>query len=217
MTHNPGPRWQAPGYAPPPPRRRRTGLILGIVAAVFVLLLGGAFLIWRVIETSIPAGVPASGEPPPSACALDKALLEKIGTTNPGGGYDERLSSGRNVQCTYLTLKGSADNRDRNFAATAEVFDQADARTRADAAWAEHLRYRPANAKPLAGVGEQAESWLTDGDTTTATVLARQGDTVVYVAYTGFDKTFLGRNGIDPAEAVQAATDVARALLARLS
>ncbi|SDY67270.1 hypothetical protein SAMN05421504_106335 [Amycolatopsis xylanica] len=202
-------------YYYPPRRKSRVGLVFAIIGASFVTLLAAGVVTWRLIDLNIPGGVPAANAPVEGACAFTPALLQRIDATNAARGTDGMGSDGtRFVECTYFTLQGTADNRDRNFYVSAR---HSPTPAKADEHWAELTRGYASRSKPLPGLGDQAMISVDGGDTTRAQIIVRAGNSTASVGYAGFDKGFFGKSGCDEADAIRAATDLTKELLAKLT
>ncbi|WP_344654205.1 hypothetical protein [Cryptosporangium japonicum] len=103
------------GYPPvPPPKKSRTGLILGIVAGVVVLLvIAGSIGAWALLSdepepTPTPTAAPTSQPPSPSAPPTDPAQLAQF--KDPDLREFARRAAGESDRCEVITSTIPAGN-----------------------------------------------------------------------------------------------------------
>ncbi|MEJ2854637.1 MULTISPECIES: hypothetical protein [unclassified Saccharothrix] len=210
----PGPGYGAPGgYGPQPPKKKRTGLVVGILVAVVLLVVGGVFGSMYLEYTEDVGGGP--GEEPTEVCAISDALKQQAKTSSfrlvvkP----DDGKSGLKHSHCMWEQAKGKDGTNPRKL--SIHVYDYRvhlkDPKKNLESAESEYasLAQFPLEgdqAKPTDGLGDQA-TYIKPGigtDKTHIGLVMRKGEIVYLIDYFGRDKGFFSDSEFpaDQAEAV---------------
>ncbi|MGW4833340.1 hypothetical protein ACWEOG_37485 [Amycolatopsis japonica] len=217
--YGPPPAYGPPGYGQPP-KKKKTGLIVGVIVGVVVLLgLGIPGAIFGSEYYSSVGKAPVSQQPP-AECAVSPELLNKTFTTSFQGVRDNEIKAGEIVTkqqgCSWLPPE--SDNvHDRALQVMIYRHEGPDAEKRA----AESSTGSAAPSErqqQVQGIGEKAVlvSLDTDSAFSGAELRVIQGVYVVLVTYKGWDKGFFTNSPIPPAESAEVAKSVGAELVKNL-
>ncbi|MEV6879748.1 hypothetical protein [Amycolatopsis sp. NPDC051128] len=212
------------GYAPPgygapaqPPKKKRTGLILGIVVGVVVLLGAGIPLAIFAGDYFASTGAAPSSSPVPAECQVPAQVLEKAGfpSFTLGGQGDQNLPGIKQVGCTWKP--GPDENvRDATLHVQITRYSGENAREQADDRF---MPVRPGIAPTtVRGIGDKAAlvRLATESAFSGAELHVLTGTTVVTVEVSGWDKGFFSKSPIPQQEADDAVKTVATEIVKKL-
>lgn len=206
------PGFQQPpaGYGPPP-KKKRTGLVVGIVVGVAVLVLAGVVGTMYLNYTAEPGGGP--GEEPIAGCVLSDDLKSQAhvssfrliqAPTNAKKGMKQ-------THCAWEQTKGKDGRNTRRLSFLVYDFttfsDKPDRNVdQAHDNYASFTSYATGEqAKPL-GIGDESMILIpaSPTDLTEVNLLVRKGTVVWNIRYQGHDKGFFTDSGfpVEDAEAV---------------
>ncbi len=205
-----------PGYGPPP-KKKRTGLILGIIGGVVVLLGAGIPLGMFASDYYASTGADPRSEPPPEECKVPAQVLEKAGMTSlVTGGVDDDPAIGlKQIGCGW---KPPADEhvRDRTLNVHIAEYSGTDPEESAKNGFLpgspeEH----PADVK---GIGDRAVLIRIAGKSAFSGSELRvlQGKASFTVSLDGWDKGFFSNDAIPPEESDAVVKEMAAEISKRL-
>ena len=158
----------------------------------------------------------------PAACAnISEDTLKKARTTNPNalGSRESDLGRGKRTICTWSQTKGEDGTglRNTNVHVTEASKEPGEIYQDGVKAAMANNQGKP-QQKPLEGLGDEATAVLVETSSafTEVTIIARKGDSVVEVSYSGWDAGFLSPKRPDIPEFEAAATALAQDMVAKL-
>ncbi|MEV6645614.1 hypothetical protein [Amycolatopsis sp. NPDC051371] len=208
-----------PGYAGPmrPPKKKRTGLILGIVGAVVVLLGAGIPLGIFASDYFASTGAAPSSSPVPAECQVPAAVLEKAGFPSfaLGGPGTANVPGLKQVNCSWKP--GSDENvRDATLSVRITGYSGENARDSAN-----HLYLPIAPEVPptdVKGIGDKAAlvRLVTKSAFSGSELHVLKGTTVVIVEVSGWDKGFFSNSPMPQQETDDAVKAVGTEIVKKL-
>ncbi|MFJ7210308.1 hypothetical protein [Amycolatopsis sp. NPDC098790] len=209
-----------PGYGapmPPPPKKKRTGLILGIVGAVVVLLGAGIPLSIFASDYFASTGAAPSSSPVPAECQVSAQTLEKAGFPSfaLGGPGTANVPGLKQVNCSWKP--GPDENvRDATLSVRLTAYSGEGARESAN-----HLYQPIAPAVPpteVKGVGDKATlvRLVTQSAFSGSELHILKGTTVVIVEVSGWDKGFFSNSPMPQQETDDAVKAVGAEVVKKL-
>lgn len=210
--------WQQPPRQPPP-RKKRTGLVIGVIAAVVVLTVGGVFGKLYLDYTDQPGGGP--GETPVAQCEISSELQARARVSSFRLAGAPAGSGMKHSNCFWEQTAGKdgKDTRKLNI----HVYDfrdvRRDAQQQAENSYEEHARHplEGDKAKPVDGLGDEA-TFIAPGaktDLTEVDLVVRKGEVVYLIKYSGHDKGFFTDSEFPASDAEEVARRTAEELIAR--
>lgn len=221
---------QQPGYPPPqgypgygygtpmpPPKKKRTGLILGIVGAVVVLLGVGIPGAIFASDYFASTGAAPSSSPVPAECQVPAPTLEKAGFPSfaLGGPGTANVPGLKQVNCSWKP--GTDENvRDATLSVRLTTYSGEGARESAN-----HLYQPIAPAVPpteVKGVGDKAllVRLVTQSAFSGSELHILKGTTVVIVEVSGWDKGFFSNSPMPQQETDDAVKAVGTEVVKKL-
>lgn len=219
----PGPQQPGHGpYGPQPPKKSRTGLVVGIVVAVFVLVLGGVATTFLLDYYEQPGGGP--GEQPIAECDLSADLKSQAHVSSfrlvEKPAQDKGLKrwnchwqqtegkDGRNPRSMAFYIydyRDFTDKSNQNVEHAESTYDDA-------AGFANGLQ-----TKPVEGLGDEAMLIIepTPRDSIDVKLIARQDAVVWSITYSGRDKGFISDSPMPLADAEAVVRKTAEELIAK--
>lgn len=208
-----------PGYGAPmrPPKKKRTGLILGIVGAVVVLLGAGIPLGIFASDYFASTGAAPSSSPVPAECQVPAQALEKAGFPSfaLGGPGTANVPGLKQVNCSWKP--GPDENvRDATLSVRITGYSGENARDSAN-----HLYEPIAPAVPptgVKGVGDKAVlvRLVTKSAFSGSELHVLKGTTVVIVEVSGWDKGFFSNSPMPQQETDDAVKAVGTEIVKKL-
>ncbi|WP_410668594.1 hypothetical protein [Amycolatopsis sp. cmx-4-68] len=215
----PPPGYPPPGYGPPmpPPKKKRTGLILGIVGAVVVLLGAGIPLGIFAGDYFASTGAAPSSSPVPAECQVPAQTLEKAGFPSfaLGGPGTADAPGLKQVNCSWKP--GPDENvRDATLSVRITGYSGENARDSAN-----HLFQPVAPEVPptdVPGIGDKAVlvRLVTKSAFSGSELHVLKGTTVVIVEVSGWDKGFFSNSPMPQQETDDAVKAVGAEVVKKL-
>jgi hypothetical protein len=208
-----------PGYGVPgrPPKKKRTGLILGIVIGVVVLLGAGIPLGIFASDYFASTGAAPVSSPVPAECQVAAQTLEKAGFPSFAGSGPgtQDLPGLKQVGCSWKP--GPDENvRDATLSVRITAYSGENARDQAN-----HL-YMPTTPEvpptDVKGIGDKAAlvRLVTKSAFGGAELHVMKGTTVVIVEVSGWDKGFFSNSPMPQQEADDAVKAVGTEIVKKL-
>ncbi|MCR6490315.1 hypothetical protein M8542_46665 [Amycolatopsis sp. OK19-0408] len=209
-----------PGYGGPmqPPKKKRTGLILGIIGGVVVLLGAGIPLGIFASEYFTSTGAAPVSSPAPAECQIPAQALAKAGFpsfagSNPGGAQD--IPGLKQIGCGF---KPGPDENVRDATMNVRIVEYSGSGA-VEQAKKNFMPYQP-EVPPTAvgGIGDQAAlvRLVTNSAFSGAELHVRKGANVVTVEVSGWDKGFFSNSPIPQPEADDAVKTVGSEIVKKL-
>ncbi|KDN18245.1 hypothetical protein [Amycolatopsis rifamycinica] len=206
------PGYPPPGYPPagygapvPPPKKKRTGLILGIIGGVAVLLGAGIPLGIIASDYFASTGAAPSSSPVPAECRVPAPVLEKAGFPSfvLGGQGDQNLPGIKQQGCSWKP--GPDENvRDATMHVQITRYSGQSAREQANDLFTP--KAPPLPPTEVRGIGDKAllVRLATQSAFSGSELHVLKGTTVVVLEVTGWDKGFFSNSPM-PQEETDAA------------
>ncbi|RSM36217.1 hypothetical protein DMA12_41130 [Amycolatopsis balhimycina DSM 5908] len=222
----PPPGYPQQGYPPPgyggpvgPPKKKRTGLILGIVGAVVVLVGAGIPLAIIAGDYFASTGAQPSSSPVPAECQVPAQVLEKAGFPSYAGtspvGTSSPLPGLKQIGCGFKP--GPDENvRDATMSVRIVEYSGEDALQQAKDNF---MPTRPEVAPTeVRGLGDKAAlvHLVTKSAFSGAELHVLKGTNVVTVEVNGWDKGFFSNSPIPQQESDDAVKAVAAEVVKKL-
>lgn len=205
-----------PGYGPPP-KKKRTGLILGIIGGVVVLLGAGIPLGLFAQDYYSSTGAAPMSSPAPDVCQVSPQVLEKAGTTSlvNGNVQDDPAIKLKQTGCGW---RPPADEHvlDRKMNAHIAEYSGNDPE---EAAKSGFLPGSPEeHPTEVKGIGDRAVliRIVNDSAFSGSEIRVLQGKASFTVEMSGWDKGFFGNSQIPPEESDAAVKEVAAEIAKKL-
>lgn len=219
------PGYPPPGYPPagygapvPPPKKKRTGLVLGIIGGVVVLLGAGIPLGIFAGDYFASTGAAPSSSPVPAECQVPAEVLEKAGFPSfvLGGQGPQNLPNLEQVGCSW---KPGPDEyvRDATMHVQITRYTGENARERANG---DFMPTRPEIAPTdVRGIGDKAAlvRLATDSAFSGAELHVLKGTTVVILEVSGWDKGFFSNSPMPQPESDATVQAVGAEIVKKLS
>ncbi|MER7080427.1 hypothetical protein [Saccharopolyspora kobensis] len=207
-----------PGFPQPPQKRRgkRVGLIAGICLGALILLGAGGFLVVAYLNYSKPAGDPPTNAALPEDCDLvSDATLKRLHVTNPEPIIiGEDPSAGRST-CGWGPTRGQDGNNQRTLRIDVRDLTKVDGGDAKDT-FGTYRENSSGELREVAGVGEEA-FLVSRGEGSPGELNFREGQKIVTVVYSGWNRNFLGDSTeMSSAEGEQAVLGVAKEIVSGL-
>ncbi|ALG08663.1 hypothetical protein AOZ06_18620 [Kibdelosporangium phytohabitans] len=176
--------------------------MLAIIAIVLIVLGGGGYVGWRLVETNTDAGVESASVQPMKECAVSQSVLDaakvSVNTGNgiPGPGH---------FSCSYVTRKGTDGATNNQVTVTVRNLDRAVLAEDEKKAFEQYVDEFQSDYKAKDGpkIGDRSAYLLREHGGRTYLVLAvLKGTTLLKVAYYGHTKGFFGDSPV-PADVVE--------------
>ena len=214
-----------PGYPPagygapmPPPKKKRTGLILGIVVGVVVLLGAGIPLGIFASDYYASTGAAPSSSPVPAECQVPAAVLEKAGFPSfvLAGQGDQDLPGIKQQGCSWKP--GPDENvRDATMHVQITRYSGASAAEQAnDLFTPKRPELTPTDVR---GIGDKAMlvRLATDSAFSGSELHVLKGTTVVVLEVSGWDKGFFSNSPMPQEETDAAVQAVGAEIVKKLA
>ncbi|MFI5590857.1 hypothetical protein ACIA5G_37820 [Amycolatopsis sp. NPDC051758] len=216
----PPPGYPPPGYGAPmqPPKKKRTGLILGIVGGVVVLLGAGIPLGIFASDYFASTGADPVSSPAPAECQIPAQALEKAGFpsfagSNPGGAAS--LPGLKQIGCGF---KPGPDENVRDATMNIRVVEYSGE----DALQQAKKNFMPTKPEvaptDVPGIGDKAAlvRLVTKSAFSGAELYVLKGKNVFTVEVSGWDKGFFSNSPIPQQEADDAVKTVGAEIVKKL-
>jgi hypothetical protein len=221
----PPPGMPPPGYGPPPPgypgygppKKKRTGLILGIIGGVVVLLGAGIPLGLFAKDYYASTGAAPMSSPAPDVCKVAPQTLEKAGTTSLVNG-NVKDDSQLGLKQTGCGWRPPADENvlDRKMSLHLAEYSGNDPEESAKSGFLPGTpEEHPTEVK---GIGDRAVLIRIVNDTafSGSEIRVLQGKASFTVELSGWDKGFFSNSAIPPEESDAAVKEVAAEIAKKL-
>ena len=217
----PPPGYPPPGYGGPvgPPKKKRTGLILGIVGTVVVLLGAGIPLAIFASDYFASTGAQPSSAPAPAECRIPAQVLAKAGFPSFAGtspvGTSSSLPGLKQIGCGF---KPGPDENVRDATLSVRIVEYSGENARQQAQ-GNFMPTKPEVAPTeVRGLGDKAAlvHLVTNSAFSGAELHVLKGTNVVTVEVNGWDKGFFSNSPIPQQESDDAVKAVAAEVVKNL-
>ncbi|MDA3647326.1 hypothetical protein LZ318_35795 [Saccharopolyspora indica] len=210
---------QAPqGYPQPPQKKRgkRIGLIVGICLGALVLLGAGGFLVVAYLNYTKPAGDPPTNAALPEDCDLvGGATLKRLHVTNPEPIIIGEDPSGGRSTCGWGPTRGQDGNNQRTLRIDVRDLSKVDGGDAKDT-FQTYQENSSGAIREISGIGDEA-FLVSRGADSPGELNFREGQKIVTVGYSGWNRNFLGDSTqMSSAEGEKAVLDVAGEIVSGL-
>ncbi|MCP3802377.1 hypothetical protein NLX83_24210 [Allokutzneria sp. A3M-2-11 16] len=218
------PPQQYPGWPqqpPPPPRKKRTGLVVGVIAGVLVLVVAGVIGAFYLDYAEMPGGGP--GGQPVAQCDISAELKQQAKVSSFRlAGEPPRARGMKHSNCFWEQTAGKDGKDTRKLQIHVYDFRGSNRLPERDVEQARNA-YRSAATSPLgmdrqlAGAEEATFVDATSLQTsmTEANLVARKGAVYYLIKYWGHDKGFFRDSPFPEEIAKDVVAKVAEELLAK--